>query len=79
MKTSGSFDEWERDAHAQVSRKGGIASGAARRAKRAAIEREKLENIALREMRLENDRQHRENIRTIRNAKRLLVKISRYY
>lgn len=75
MKTSGSFDKWERDAHVQVSRKGGVSSGAARRAKRAAIEREKLENAALREMLLENDRQHRENMRIIREAKRLLANI----
>ncbi len=81
MKTSGSFDTWEREALVQVSRKGGIASGAARRAKRSAIEREKVENIALREMLLENDRQHRENVRLIREAKRLLadIKQSREY
>lgn len=75
MKISGSFDTWERDALVQISRKGGIASGASRRAKRAAIEREKLENAALREMLLENDRQHRENLRVIREAKRLLANI----
>ena len=72
MKTTGSFDVWERDAHIQVSRKGGIASGISRRAKRAAIEREKLENVALREMLLENDRQQRENMRVIRKATRML-------
>ena len=77
MKTSGSFDTWERDTLVMVSRKGGIASGAAQRAKRSAIEREKVENAALREMLLENDRQHRENVRLIREAKRLLADIQR--
>lgn len=44
-----------------VSRKGGINSGKARRKKRAAIEREKIKNAAIRE-------QHRENWQTIDQA-----------
>ncbi len=61
-----------------LSQRAGVASGKARREKRAAIEREKIENVALRE-------QHRENLETIRSAVTLLLECkktldrSRYY
>ncbi len=64
------FREYSPEALRAVSRRGGIASGEARRAKRAAIEREKIENAALRE-------QQAENIRTIRKTARLLLQCRR--
>lgn len=64
------FRDYDAEALRAVSRRGGIASGEARRAKRAAIEREKLENAALRE-------QQAENIRTIRETARLLLQCRR--
>ena len=49
-----------------ISQRAGIASGEARRKKRAAIEREKIENVALLE-------QRRENIETLRVCAALLL------
>ena len=61
----------------EISRRGGIASGDARRKRREAIEREKVTNTALREMTAERNRQHKENIRTIRRTTKLLKEIQR--
>ena len=69
------FDECSSAELQTLSRKGGVASGKVRRAKRVAIEREKVENIALREMHAENERQHRENLRMICEGTRLLVEV----
>lgn len=69
------FDEYSTAELQTVSRKGGVASGKVRRAKRVAIEREKVENIALREMHAENERQRRENLRVIREGTRLLFEV----
>ncbi len=55
------FQDYPPEELREVSRKAGIASGAARRKKRAAIEREKIENAAIRE-------QARENWQTIERA-----------
>ncbi len=60
-----------------LSQRAGVASGAARREKRAAIEREKVMNAALREQREENRRQQHENARTIRQAARMLYQSKR--
>ena len=60
------FRDYDAEALRAVSRRTGIASGVARRAKRATIEREKIENVALRE-------QQEENIRTIRETTKLLL------
>ena len=59
----------------ETSRRGGIASGEARRRKRAAIEREKVQSIALRETRAEADRQHTKSIRILAEAMRFLQEI----
>ena len=64
------FQDYSPEALREISRKAGIASGAARRRKRAEIEREKIENSALRE-------QQEENIRTIRETTRLLLRCKR--
>ena len=69
------FDEYSSAELQMLSRKGGVASGKARRAKRIAIEREKVENIALSEMHAENERQRRENLRMIHEGTRLLIEV----
>lgn len=61
------FQDYTPEDLREVSRKAGIASGAARRKKRAAIEREKIENAAIRE-------QARENWQTIERAMSLYHK-----
>lgn len=58
----------DKDELREISRRAGIASGEARRKKRAAIEREKVENIAIREIREEANKQYRENLRVLRMA-----------
>ena len=60
------FQDYSPDELRAVSRKGGINSGKARRKKRAAIEREKIKNAAIRE-------QHRENWQTIDQAMSLYL------
>ena len=60
------FQDYSPDELRAVSRKGGINSGKARRKKRAAIEREKIKNAAIRE-------QHRENWQTIDRAMSLYL------
>ena len=60
-----------------LSQRAGVASGAARREKREAIEREKIMNAALSEQRKENHRQHHENVRMIRQAARMLLQCKR--
>ncbi len=64
------FRDYDAEALRAVSCRAGVASGAARRRKRAAIEREKIENTALREQRAEN-------IRTICETTRLLLQCKR--
>lgn len=44
------FSELPKDRHKELSRKGGIASGAARRRKREAIEKAKIEQAANHEL-----------------------------
>lgn len=66
------FRDYAPDDLREISRRAGIASGVARREKRAAIEREKVSNIALRE-------QHLENIQTIRQAILILLKARRSF
>ena len=66
------FNEYTVGELQAVSRKGGVASGKARREKRASIEQEKVENLALREMHAEHERQKRDNLRMIRECLRLL-------
>ena len=56
-----------------LSQRAGVASGAARREKRSAIEHEKITAIALREQHRENLRQQDENIRVIRQVSSLLL------
>lgn len=68
MSGYGSFATMDKDELREISRKAGVASGAARRRKREAIEREKVENAALREMREEVDRKQRANLRTLRQS-----------
>ncbi len=60
-----------------ISQRAGVASGAARRKKREAIEREKIMNAALCEQRKEIQRQHHENVRIIRQAARMLLQSKR--
>ena len=66
------FNEYTVGELQAVSRKGGVASGKARREKRASIEQEKVENMALREMHIEHERQKRDNLRMIRGCLKLL-------
>ena len=64
------FNEYDSEELRLISQRAGVASGEARRKKRAAIEREKIENTALRE-------QHRENFQTLREAAKLLLECKR--
>ncbi len=61
----------------ELSHRGGTASGIARREKRAAIEREKVTNTALREMKAEMKRQDKENLRIISRTLRMLKEIQK--
>lgn len=61
----------------ELSRRGGTASGIARREKRAAIEREKVTNTALREMKAEMKRQDKENLRIISRTLKMLKEIQK--
>ena len=60
------FQDYSPEKLREISRKAGIASGKARRKKRATIEREKIKNAAIRE-------QHRENWQTIERATSLYL------
>ena len=71
------FNEYTVGELQAVSRKGGVASGKARREKRASIEQEKVENMALREMHEEHERQKRDNLRMIRECSKLLRDVKR--
>lgn len=64
------FREYTPEALREISRRAGIASGEARRAKRAAIEKAKREEIARREM-------IHEEIQAIRRETRLLLQYKR--
>ena len=64
------FNTMPPEEHRALSVRGGIASGAARRRKRAAIEQEKIRNAALRE-------QRHENVEILRAAAKLLLRASR--
>ena len=60
-----------------LSKRAGVASGEARREKAAAIERERITNAAMKKQEAINRRQHRENVRTIREMTSLLGKLQR--
>ena len=60
------FQEYSPEELREISRRAGIASGKARRRKRAKIEREKIRNKAIQE-------QHRENWQTIQRAMSLYL------
>lgn len=70
MRHEKSFDKYSADAVRESGRKGGIASGIARREKRQAIEREKIHNAAMREMRMENIRMIYRAAEMLKYAKR---------
>ena len=65
------FNEYQPEELQIISRRAGIASGEARRKKRAAIEHERIKNIALRE-------QRRENIETIQMYAALLIEVHQH-
>ena len=54
MKHDRSFDKYASEDLHELARRAGIRSGESRRAKRAAIEKEKIQNIAIRESQIEN-------------------------
>ena len=64
------FDEYTPQERSSFGRKGGIASGLARRRRREEIEREKVHDIALREMSMENAKMIRRATRILLDAKR---------
>ena len=72
MRHARSFDTYSPEVLREISRKGGIASGEIRRKKRAAIEREKITNSALKEMRTEVQRQYVDNLRILRQSVAML-------
>lgn len=57
----------------EISRRGGVASGAARRKKRAAIEHERIYNAALKEQEQRNREQHLANVRFLRDMVKLML------
>ena len=54
MRHERSFDAYSPDELRKLAQQAGIRSGEVRRAKRAAIEREKVQNTAIRESQMEN-------------------------
>lgn len=72
MRNSKSFDKRSPGELAEISRRAGIASGAARRRKRELIEQEKIHDAAMREMR-------RENISTITSSVKVLLNAQKEY
>ena len=54
-------------------RRAGVASGAARRAKRAAIEHERVTNAAMMVQEKRNQEQHQSNIRFLRDMTKLIL------
>ena len=62
-----------------LSQRAGVASGKARREKRAAIERERITNTAIKKQEERNRRQHRENMMILRETISLLVEVKRTY
>lgn len=56
-----------------LSRRAGVASGAARRAKRAAIEHERVTNAAMMAQEKRNQEQHQANIRFLRDMTKLIL------
>ena len=61
-----SFDTYTPEELREISRKGGIASGNVRRKRREAIEREKIESTAMKEMRAKTERENLANIKLLR-------------
>ncbi len=60
-----------------LSQRAGVASGVARREKAAAIERERITNAAMKKQEARNRKQHRDNMKTIREMSALLVEINK--
>lgn len=77
MRHGRSFDTYSPEALREVSRKAGIKSGESRRRKRAAVEREKIKDMALREMQDHVQRENRANIRILRQSIRVLSEAKR--
>ncbi len=77
-KNCRSFDTYSPEELREAARLGGLRSGETRRKKRERIEREKIENQALAETRRECQRQHIENIRTIRDCCHILAQSQGY-
>lgn len=63
------FDEYTAEERRAAGRKGGLNSGRTRRARREAIEREKIHDAAMNEMRDENARMIRQATWILLNAK----------
>ncbi len=67
------FGDYPADELRAISRRGGVASGAARRKKRAAIEHERVTNAALKEQEKRNREQHLANVRFLRDMVKLML------
>ena len=72
MRHERSFDTYSSTALREISRKGGIASGRARRRKRELIEKKKIEDAALRERSVQLDYQYRESLKILCKSIKLL-------
>lgn len=60
-----------------LSKRAGVASGKVRREKAAAVERERITNAAMKKQEAMNRRQHRENMKTIREMMSILGEINK--
>ena len=67
------FATMDKDELREICRRGGVASGAARRKKRATIERERITNAALKEQEKRNREQHLANVRFLRDMVKLML------
>ena len=73
------FRDYPADELRALSQLAGVASGAARREKRAAIEHERITNAAMKAQEARNQKQHRENMKTIREMCAILHEATRPY
>lgn len=73
------FRDYPADELRALSQREGVASGAARREKREAIEHERLTNAAMKAQEDRNQKQHRENMKTIREMCAIFHETARAY
>ena len=73
------FRDYPADELRALSQRAGVASGAARREKRAAIEHERITNAAMKAQEARNQEQHKENMKTIREMCAIFHKTARFY